>query len=192
MQIVFNGLSPLIIDDVSSEDARIRVRARTPATPAPCPVCGTESARVHGYGERTLADVPVDARRVVVIVRIRRLACATRGCTRQTFREQLPGLLERHQRRTPRMAAQLGSVVRELTGRASARVLPFLAMGASTNTALRALRRLALPARPVPRVLGVDDFALRTEGVNTRTKMIHRQMYGRAGFPLLRHRILLG
>ena len=31
----------------------------------------------------------------------------------------------------------------------------------------------------------------RTEGVNTRTKMIKRQMYGRAGFALLRHRILL-
>src|SRR5207249_11559968 len=32
----------------------------------------------------------------------------------------------------------------------------------------------------------------RTEGVNTKTKMIKRQMYGRAGFALLRHRILLG
>jgi transposase len=31
----------------------------------------------------------------------------------------------------------------------------------------------------------------RTEGVNTRTKMIKRQMYGRAGLTLLRHRILL-
>jgi transposase len=31
----------------------------------------------------------------------------------------------------------------------------------------------------------------RTESVNTRTKMIRRQMYGRAGFDLLRHRILL-
>lgn len=31
----------------------------------------------------------------------------------------------------------------------------------------------------------------RTEGVNTRTKMIKRQMYGRAGFALLRHLILL-
>ena len=31
----------------------------------------------------------------------------------------------------------------------------------------------------------------RTEGVSTRTKMIKRQMYGRAGFTLLRHRILL-
>lgn len=31
----------------------------------------------------------------------------------------------------------------------------------------------------------------RTEGVNTRIEMIKRQMYGRAGFALLRHRILL-
>ncbi|MYS81627.1 hypothetical protein GTZ85_15770 [Streptomyces sp. SID5474] len=31
----------------------------------------------------------------------------------------------------------------------------------------------------------------RAEGVNTRTKRITRQMHGRAGFPLLRHRILL-
>jgi transposase len=31
-----------------------------------------------------------------------------------------------------------------------------------------------------------------TEGVNNKTKLIKRQMYGRAGFPLLRHRILLG
>ncbi len=31
-----------------------------------------------------------------------------------------------------------------------------------------------------------------TESVNTKTKRIARQMHGRAGFTLLRHRILLG
>ena len=31
----------------------------------------------------------------------------------------------------------------------------------------------------------------RTEGANITTKMIKQQMYGRAGFALLRHRILL-
>lgn len=31
-----------------------------------------------------------------------------------------------------------------------------------------------------------------TEGVNTKAKRIARQMHGRAGFTLLRHRILLG
>jgi transposase len=31
----------------------------------------------------------------------------------------------------------------------------------------------------------------RVEGLNTRTKLLQRQMYGRASFPLLRQRILL-
>jgi transposase len=31
-----------------------------------------------------------------------------------------------------------------------------------------------------------------TEGVNTKTKRIARQIHGRTGFTLLRHRILLG
>lgn len=31
----------------------------------------------------------------------------------------------------------------------------------------------------------------RAEGANTKTKLLKRQMYGRADFPLLRHRILL-
>ncbi|MER6076482.1 hypothetical protein ABT187_48960 [Streptomyces sp. NPDC001817] len=49
----------------------------------------------HG---RTLTDVPVDGRRVVVSVRLRRLVCPEPGCPRQTFREQVPGLVERYQR----------------------------------------------------------------------------------------------
>lgn len=61
-----------------------------------CPGCGAETARVHGYHERSVADVPIDALRVLVVARIRRLVCPAYGC-HQTFREQLPGALERHQ-----------------------------------------------------------------------------------------------
>lgn len=60
----------------------------------------------------------VDARRVVVVVQVRRVVCPTRGC-RQTFREQLPGVLERYQRRTPGLSSQVSAVVRELADRAT-------------------------------------------------------------------------
>jgi transposase len=157
---VFSGLSPLVVEDIADEGEQIRVRARTPNGSVACPACGAGTTRVHGYHERTLTDVPVDARRVLVMVRIRRLLCPTPGC-RQTFREQLPGVLERYQRRTPRLASQIGAVVRELAGRAGARVLSALGMRLSRHTALRLLLRLPLPQPRVPRVLGVDDFALR-------------------------------
>jgi hypothetical protein len=115
---------------------------------------------VHGYHERTVAGVPIDIRRVVVRVRVRRLVCPTRGCL-QTFREQLPGVLERYQRRTPRLVSQVGTVVRELAGRAGARALSALAVFVFRHTAMRTLLRLPLPVRRMPRVLGADDFALR-------------------------------
>lgn len=153
-------MSPLVIEDVVDEGEVIAVRARTPAGPGACPGCGAESVRVHGYAERTVGDVPLDARQVMVRVGVRRLVCPTLGC-RRTFREQVPGVLERYQRRTPRLASQIGAVVRELAGRAGARVLSRLGMLISRHAALRALLRLPLPARRVPRVLGVDDFALR-------------------------------
>ncbi len=160
VELVFSGLSPLVIEDVVDQGELIEVRARTPNGPAACPGCGTQAMKVHGYQWRTVADVPIDARRVVVGVRVRRLVCPIRSCV-QTFREQLPGVLERYQRRTPRLTSQIGAVVRELAGRAGTRLLSALGVLLSRHTALRVLLRLALPERPVPRVLGVDDFALR-------------------------------
>ncbi len=76
----------MVVGDVTDDGELIRVRARTLDAPATCPGCGVEVSRVHGYHRQTLADVPVDERRVLVVVRVRRLVCPTRGC-RQTFRE---------------------------------------------------------------------------------------------------------
>lgn len=160
VDVVFSGLSPLLIEGVADEGELILVRARTPQDPVPCPGCGVASGRVHGYHLRTVADVSVDGRRVVVRVRVRRLVCPTRGC-RHTFREQVPGVLERYQRRTARLTRQVRAVVKELAGRAGGRLLTALAMRLSRHTALRTLLRIPLPRSRVPRVIGVDDFALR-------------------------------
>lgn len=155
---MFAGLSPLVIADVT-EGEWIRVRARTPDTAVSCPDCGARAARVHGYYERTLRDVLVDGRRVQVVVRVRRWICPTYGC-RQTFREQIPGVLEHRQRRTTRVTAQIGAVAQELAGRGTARLLPALAMPLSRHTTVRTLVRTPVAEQQIPRVLGVDDFAL--------------------------------
>lgn len=104
---VFSGLSALVVEDVADGGDAIVVTARTRDVAVPCPGCGSPTAKAHGYHRRTVADVPVDGRQVVVHLRVRRLACPILGCRRQTFREQIPGLLERHQRRTVRLAGQV-------------------------------------------------------------------------------------
>ena len=79
------------------------VRARTRDGAVACPGCGTATARVHGY---LRADVPVDGRRVLAKVRVRRMRCPVPGCRVHTFREQVPGVLARYQRRTLRLSGQ--------------------------------------------------------------------------------------
>jgi transposase len=76
----------------------------------------------------------------------------------QDLREQVPGLLERYQRRTTRLTAQVRAIVKELAGRAAVRVLAALPV---RLTAVRVLLGIPLPHRLVPRVVSVDDSALR-------------------------------
>ena len=89
------------------------------------------------------------------------MRCPAAGCPVQTFREQVPGLLDRYQRRTTRLTVQAGAVAHRLAGRAGAGLTAVLGVPLSRHTALRILLRLPLPQVSVPRVLGVDDFALR-------------------------------
>ena len=162
---VFSELSALVIEDVGDAGEVICVRARTRDAAVACPGCGTETARVHGYCERTVGGRagrrpagpgqgagPPDALPAL-------------GCGVQTFREQVPGVLDRYQRRTVRLTGQVSAIARELAGRASVRLLPALGISASRHTMLRVLLRIPLPALAVPRVLGIDDFALRRGSV---------------------------
>ena len=57
MGTVFSGLSELVIEDVEDAGEVICVRARTRDGAVACPGCGAETARVHEYRERTVADV---------------------------------------------------------------------------------------------------------------------------------------
>ena len=102
----FSGLSALNIEDVEDAGDVIGVRARTPGGLVACPSCGVTTGRVHRYHERIAADTPVGGRRVLVNVRVRRLRCPVLDCKMQTFREQVPGVLERYQRRTMRLTGQ--------------------------------------------------------------------------------------
>jgi hypothetical protein len=154
--VVFSGLPGLVIRDVTGRDGVIVVRAQTAGWPVPCPQCGGLTGQVHGYCERTVADVPADGRPVVVRVRVRRLRCPVLDCPVQTFREQVQGVLDRYQRRTVRLTGQAGQVARRLAGRAGAGLLAALGAPLSRDTALRVLLRLPLPQVSVPRVLGVD------------------------------------
>ncbi|MFJ9371688.1 ISL3 family transposase [Nocardia sp. NPDC101769] len=140
---------------------RVNLDVSTRDEAAACPGCGTSSRRVHSRYRRRLSDTAITGREVVIRLRVRRLFCDNSDCGRKTFAEQVPGLAARHARRTSILQHLLGAVALALGGRAGARMTRHLAATVSRMTLLRQIRALPDPDRATPRVLGVDDFALR-------------------------------
>ena len=91
-----------------------------------------------------------------------RFRCLAAQCPKATFAEQAAGLTSRHARRTPAGTAVLEAVALALGGRAGARLSGQLAAAVSRTTLIRMIRAMPDPEVSVsPRVLGVDEFALR-------------------------------
>jgi transposase len=120
------------------------------------------SRRVHSRYERRLLDTAAGGCEVVICLIVRRFRCLAPDCPRATFAEQVDGLASRHARRTPAATAVLQAVTLALGGRAGARLSGRLAAGVSRMTMIRLVRAMPVPAvGSSPRVLGVDEFALR-------------------------------
>ncbi len=79
----------------------------------------------------------------------------------QNFAERLPDLTAVYARRTTRSKATLTELGFVLGGKAAAALSTHLGIQSSRMTILRILRQTPSPAVPTPKMLGVDEFALR-------------------------------
>jgi transposase len=147
--------------EVEATTAQITLHVRSTQTRAPCPLCATPARRIHSDYGRTLADLPWAHYRVRLQLRVRKWFCGNRRCHRRIFTERLPTVAAPWARRTLRLAHRLGALGVALGGTAGVQLGHQWDLVVSRNTLLRLLRQLPLPALPTPRVLGVDDFALR-------------------------------
>ncbi|MFE3206520.1 ISL3 family transposase [Embleya sp. NPDC059237] len=158
---MFPQLAAVRIEGVEVGEELVRIKARTHVkVPAACPRCGQTSSRQHSRYTRHVADEAVGGRPVMVDLSVRRLYCENPDCAKQTFAEQVEGLTVRYQRRTPALQAVVAAVACALAGKAGARLLLHLHQTVSWATVLNCLLRVPLPRQVVPRVLGIDEFAL--------------------------------
>jgi transposase len=146
------------VDDTT---AQITLRVRATQATVPCPLCDTPAQHIHSRYERTLADLPWAQYHVRLQLRVRKWFCRNRHCPRRIFTERLPTVAAPWARCTLRLAHRLLALGVALGGRAGVRLGHAWDLAVSRNTLLRLLRKQPAPSFPTPRVLGVDDFALR-------------------------------
>lgn len=139
----------------------LTVEVTSTQTAPTCPGCAAAATRVHSTYTRTLADLPWADVAVRVQLQVRKCKCDTATCSRQIFCERLPHVAHPWARRTARLAAHQQRIGMALGGAAGKRLADELDQPASRDTVLRLVRALDLPAPPIPRILGVDDWALR-------------------------------
>ncbi|MDE3725350.1 ISL3 family transposase, partial [Nocardiopsis sp. N85] len=151
---------------MTASSGELTIEASTATRQAPCPDCGTVSAHVHGHYQRRLQDTPIGGQPATIHLRVHRFRCASTACERRTFAEQVDGLTRPYARRTPHHHQALEAIALSLVGRPGARLARTLCAPTSPNSLIRILHaRPDEPPSSVPRVLGVDDFALKRRHV---------------------------
>jgi hypothetical protein len=117
---------------------------------------------VHSRYERRLADVPAGLGPVLIMLVVRRFRCGSAACPAVTFAEQPAGVSQRYRRRSVPLQGLLARAGLVPGGRAGARLAGALGIAVHRTTLLGLVMALPEPeVTAAPRVLGVDDFALR-------------------------------
>ena len=154
-------LRGLNLEQVSIDGRQIVLSLRMITIESKCPACHREATRVHSWYTRTLADLPWSSFIVRLYLHVRKFFCTHSDCRRRIFTERLPDLVAPYARRTTRQGEIIRLIGLALGGRSGSRLLRRLQMSVSHNTILMLVRQTPEHVYPTPRVLGVDDFALR-------------------------------
>jgi transposase len=126
-----------------------------------CPICQTDSCRVHSRTVRMLSDLPCVSREMQMFWQVRRFFCDNQECSRLTFTEQLPDIAHRYAHRTSRLQSKQCCLGYELGGEAGRRLANLFSVPISSDQLLRWVGSTPERVYTTPRVLGVDDWAMR-------------------------------
>ena len=145
------------------------------AQSAACPLCSQPSTRIHSRYLRTLADLPIGGRQVVVSLTVHKFFCQTSECPRRIFAERFADLVRPWARTTLRFDQAIEAIGFTSNGEARARLATRLGLPTSPATMLRRLKTASVPMPKRITKVGIDDFGA-TRGRTCSCKTSERRI----------------
>jgi transposase len=137
------------------------IQAQSTAIHGICPTCQQSSHHGHGWYTRQPQDLPCIGENVRLQLTVRRFRCANLACSQKTFVEQFPDWLPVYARRTERLTQVMRRVGFEVSAESARRIFRCFQIITSGDTVLRIVKQTALVNDVRPRVVGLDDWAIR-------------------------------
>jgi transposase len=151
----------LRLDRIEITDPTITLYLDTTNLTACCLLCGQPTRHVHSHYTRQVHDLPIQGRPALLRLTARRFFCRTPDCPRRVFCEPLPPLVARHAHATARLTDAHRNIGLAVGGEAGSRLAAKLGLPTSADTLLRRIKQARSNAAPAPRIIGVDDWAMR-------------------------------
>lgn len=144
------GLQEAKIENIEENDEKIVISLSMNRKKHKCPCCGTETDRVHDYRIQPVKDLDLREKQVVLKLRKRRYVCPECG---KRFCEKI-SFLPRYFRRTSRVTESIVYCLKESVS------YSYVARKhhVSIFTVLRIFDGVGYGAKPLPRVLLIDEF----------------------------------
>jgi len=89
---------------------------------AKCPYCGAQSNRVHSRYERRFSDLPMQGKKVEIIINNRKMFCGNPGCSHKTFAETF-GCLPFKGKRSKRLTEEIVRISLEVSSVTASSIL---------------------------------------------------------------------
>ena len=110
---------------------------------------------------------------------VRRFLCTNIKCQSKTFGAKLEGIVKRHAQRSERLIETHLAIGIKLSAEAGSDLATELGMKVSADSLLRAIKTTDITTSETPRVLGIDDWAIR-----------RRERYGTILVDLEKHKVV--
>lgn len=160
---MFYPIDSLQLTQIHESEETLTIHLKSITTSCDCPYCQSVSTHYHGTHRRTVQDLPILGKSVLLKLTTHEYKCLNSACSMSTFSESFGHFLNARSRMTERCQSFICALALETSGEGCARICHQMGINISGDTVIRLLLRKFSEQETffTGDIIGIDDFAFK-------------------------------